>query len=372
MLMPPDGLSLEILKSCKYGLPGELKTISTSTAQRLIISGCAREVKLDPPVAAAAPSTGAPDRPFSSKTFTIISNITNGAGLEKDYLLVKGLLESYGHIVRGEMFNAPSPTYRHADVNIFLEVVTPTHLQYGKQNWLIPNSEWWYDCWNCTLPYFTKVLCKTRDGYDLWCQKVGAARCVYIGFEAEDYYRPEVVRTPTFLHLAGKSETKNTAAVAAAWRLYNLPYPLIVSAFKPEIVRLVQGIPNVRQVTRFPDVIQVLNECRFHVMPSKNEGFGHALSEAAACKGVILTTDAPPMNQKPVDKRLLIPVWKRVPRLMTQFYEVTPEAVANAVTLAASIPVPELERIGDLARAQFLQEREEFRIKFAEVVRESV
>jgi glycosyltransferase involved in cell wall biosynthesis len=145
-----------------------------------------------------------------------------------------------------------------------------------------------------------------------------------------------------------------------------------VSAFKPEIVRLVQGIPNVRQVTRFPDVIQVLNECRFHVMPSKNEGFGHALSEAAACKGVILTTDAPPMNQKPVDKRLLIPVWKRVPRLMTQFYEVTPEAVANAVTLAASIPVPELERIGDLARAQFLQEREEFRIKFAEVVRESV
>jgi glycosyltransferase involved in cell wall biosynthesis len=304
--------------------------------------------------------------------FTIITNITNGAGLQKDYELLKRMLESYGHEVRGEMFNEPTPTFRHADVNIFLEVVNPKHIPFAKQNWLVPNSEWWFDCWNANLPQFNKVLCKTHDCFQRWSQKVGGAKCTYIGFEANDYYRDDIKKLPTFLHLAGKSETKNTAAVIAAWRNHHLPYPLIVSAFKPEIINLTRGVPNVTQVDRFPDVIQVMNECRFHIMPSKNEGFGHALSEAAGCKGVIITTDAAPMNAKPVDKRLLIPVMRTVPRLMTQFYEVDPAAVAQRVHTAVQLPVGELERIGEDARVKFLSEREAFRAKFAEVVRASV
>lgn len=305
-----------------------------------------------------------------SKSFTIISNITNGAGLEKDYLLLKRMLESYGHTVRGEMFNSPNPTFRHADVNIFLEVINDKHMPYGKENWVVPNSEWWYDCWNHTLPRFNKVLCKTRDCYDLWSAKVGAARCVYIGFEANDYYRPEIVKKPVFLHLAGKSETKNTYAVMQAWRQFSIPHPLIVSAFKPEIINLTRGVKNVTQVTRFPDVVQVMNECRFHIMPSKNEGFGHALSEAAGCKGVVLTTDAPPMNQKPVDPRMLIGVERSVPRLMTKFYEVSPAAIANRVALATSLPTEELDRIGEEAREKFLFERQAFREALAEVARD--
>lgn len=367
----PDGLKIVFIKACAHGVPGQVKTMTYTMADRLCINGFAKRFD-DPSIPVLAPEQSAPAAQEGQHTFTIISNITNGAGLEKDYVLIKSMLESYGHKVTGEMFNAPCPIYRNSDVNIFLEVVAPNYLRFGKQNWLIPNSEWWFDCWNSSLPYFSKVLCKTHDCYELWCKKVGAAKCVYVGFEANDYYREEVERQPTFLHLAGKSETKNTFAVAEAWRKYNLPYKLVVSAFKPEIVKMVQGLPNVTQVTRFPDVVQVLNECRFHIMPSKNEGFGHALSEAAGCKGVILTTNAPPMNMKPVDKRLLIPVWKTVPRLMTKFYEVTPEAVANAVHLAASLAPAELQTIGDGAREQFLRERDDFRRKFEEVVREGV
>jgi hypothetical protein len=44
--------------------------------------------------------------------------------------------------------------------------------------------------------------------------------------------------------MAGKSETKNTAAVMEAWRQYPLP-PLTVIAWKPNIARNCKGVPNV-------------------------------------------------------------------------------------------------------------------------------
>lgn len=306
-------------------------------------------------------------------TFTIITNLTNGAGLQKDYELLKGLLESYGHTVRGEMFNAADPTFRQADVNLFLEVVNPRHIPYAKQNWIVPNSEWWYPEWDQNVRYFSKVLCKTRDCHRLWTAKVGAERCVFTGFEANDLYRPEVERKRVFLHLAGKSETKNTAAVMAAWREHHLPYPLIVSAFKPEIVRLTQNVPNVTQVHRFENVVDVMNSSLFHIMPSKNEGFGHAIHEALGCKGMVVTTDAPPMNEfTGIEKGLLIPVDRKVPRLMTHFYEVSASAVAQAVHAAWNLYPDQLQKFGDTARAGFITDRDYFRTKFAEVVRASV
>lgn len=305
--------------------------------------------------------------------FTIISNITNGAGLQKDYELLKRMLESYGHKVRGEMFNAGDPTFRRSDVNIFLEVVNPRHIPYAHQNWIVPNSEWWYPEWDRNLNNFNKVICKTKDCLALWSAKVGPAKCVYTGFEANDIYREGVPRKRQFLHLAGKSETKNTATVMAAWRDFKLPYPLIVSAFKPEIVRLTRGVPNVTQVDRFPDVETVMNESLFHIMPSKNEGFGHAIHEALGCKGVVITTDAPPMNEfSGIHTPLLVPVLRKAPRLMTQFYEVSAQAVAQAVHAAWQLYPDQIEKAGETARQGFLQDREHFRSTFAEVVRASV
>lgn len=306
------------------------------------------------------------------KTFAIVSNIKNGAGLQKDYELLRRMLESYGHTVYGEMFNASNPERRYVDVVVFSEVVDVRWVDYARKAiWLVPNSEWWGGCWDGILPRVTHVLCKTQDCYRIWCKKVGASRCVYTGWEAEDLYMPEVPKVPTFLHLAGKSETKNTASVTAAWRDCRLPYPLIVSAFKPEIKSVCYGSPNIRQVDRFSpeEAKRVINECQFHIMPSKYEGFGMAIHEALGCKGVVLTTDAPPMNDfQGVDKRALIPLHRSVPRNnLTPFFEVANSSIADMVTRVASMPASELEAMGEAARAGFLTEREYFRRKFYEV-----
>ncbi len=305
--------------------------------------------------------------------FVLVSNIANGAGLQKDTEILRGLLESYGHVVHAEMFNARAPSFRHVDVVIFLEVVDARWIRYGRRRWVVPNCEWWYGIWDRLVPSMDRVLCKTKDCYDRWSRKVGSGRCVYVGFESIDYYREDIEREPRFLHLAGKSLAKNTSAVVSAWKQYQIQHPLIISTANPEFVRLAAGVSNVTVVERFSDVTRIMNKCRYHVMPSQNEGFGHALHEALACKGVVITTDAPPMNEfSGIPKSLLVPVCRRMPRMMTEMFEVEPVRVAEAVDKAVQLEDVQLDAMAESARAGFLGDREYFRATFAAFVRAHV
>lgn len=305
-----------------------------------------------------------------AKVFNIITNHTNGAGLQRDGELMQRMLESYGHKVYKLQFNDYQTRPMPADVSISLEVMNPGHLNGAKQNWFVPNSEWYYPCWNALLPKMSKILCKTKDCYDIWCKKVGAAKCVYIGFESLDFYNPDSGRLPHFLHMAGKSETKNTQAVCDAWRQHNLPYPLTVVAFKPEIVKFTVGVPNCTWIERLTDaeVAEAMNTNLFHIMPSKYEGFGHYIHEAIGCGGLVLTTDAPPMNQfNGIFKQFLIPVERKEKRLEAYFNMVSPKAIADVVHRAAKISSEEAVTLHHLAREAFLDDRTAFRETFAKV-----
>lgn len=303
--------------------------------------------------------------------FAVCTNLTNMAGLERDYLLIRGLLESYGHTVHGVMFNQPNSQRSRVDVNIFLEVIADFQVNLAKQNWFIPNSEWYYPCWDRYLPRFNKIICKTKDCYDIWCKKVGAHKCVYTGFEANDFFRPEMPRERIFLHMAGKSETKNTQKVMDAWRIHKIKHPLIAVAFKPSIMAMCKGIPNVTHVERYTDaqVIEQMNRCMFHIMPSKYEGFGHYIHEAIGCGGTVLTTNAPPMNTiNGIDRSTLIQVEHEEIRLAAKFYHVSAEQIAHVVNRTAEVSEEWYTENSANARAAFLSDREFFRETFKKVV----
>jgi hypothetical protein len=325
-----------------------------------------------------------------SKVFNISTNLTNGAGLQRDYELLRRMLESYGHHVNPLMFNDYQQTVPPADVAICLEVINDKHLHRAKECWFVPNSEWYYPCWNGVLPRFHKILCKTKDALAIWSKKVGAAKCVYIGFESLDFYQPDVPRTPTFLHMAGKSETKNTKAVCDAWKNHSLPYPLTVVAFKKEIVACTRSgwtpqtlqkmtddevlklpvLPNITHVVRMTDeeVARSMNENLFHIMPSKYEGFGHYIHEAIGCGGIVITTDAAPMKDfNGIHKSCLIPVQRKDVRLEAFFNIVDPGNVATVVNRVARTPRAEWDAYRQVARQAFLDDREAFRSKFREV-----
>jgi hypothetical protein len=305
--------------------------------------------------------------------FNIYSNLHNGAGLEKDGNLFSTILKSRGHNVFGVDYGRWQYMPRPADVNIFLEIVEPAMLEssVAKQNWMVPNWEWWGANWDSLIPRFDKILCKTKDAYRIARLKAPESKCVYMGFEASDIYNPSIRREPIFLHLAGKSETKNTAAVTEAWRQFRIPYQLTVSAFKPEIVRLCQNIPHVNHVTRFGDgqVRDEMNRHIFHVMPSKYEGYGHAIHEALSCGGIVITTGAPPMcDFEGVPSELLIPVVSTQARPPAVFNIVSSRNVAEAVHKAARLSGPQVDKLADAARKGFLRERDFFRSKIGEIL----
>jgi hypothetical protein len=296
--------------------------------------------------------------------WNIISNITNGVGLQADYELLKALLEAQGHRVRGVHIREPH-TARPAEINLFLELLEPRLLRLAPRNWVIPNPEWWFRHWHGYLPRFERVLCKTRDAERIY-QRLAGDRVRYVGFKSKDRLLPAVPRERAFLHLVGKSSAKNTEAVMQAWKLGNLPYPLLIISrahdFQWGPVRSVKHLPE-------PELAVEMNRRIFHLCPSAYEGFGHGLHESAGVGGVIITTNQPPMNEIGcTPPELLVRAIRSTPRHTARLFTVHWQDVARAARAAWELPGGKLEDIQACARQRFEDGRAEFeRLFLAEV-----
>lgn len=300
-----------------------------------------------------------------SLNFNIISNINNGHGLQRDYELVKSILEGAGHVVHGVEWNGQARSRSH--INIFLEMSLPQFFPMAKEQWLIPNAEWW-NMKNVELPSYTHVLCKTQDCLRIFREKVSQAS--FLGFESQDCYRPEIPRERKFLHVAGKSELKNTVAVLDAWARFAIPHQLTLITSHPNLLQRIRPCKMVHH-SRVDDAtfVQILNSHRFHLCPSQYEGWGHYLHEARAVGGVVLTTNAPPMNEfAGIPPEFLIPSHVVGTMRSANLNAVTPDSVCRIVTEAASTPEPRLEELSQIARQAFVADRDAFRFRLLELV----
>jgi hypothetical protein len=271
------------------------------------------------------------------KSVNIISSLM-GAGLHREALLLQDLLATHGHTSRLMHYtdgdNAPM---ERADINISLEVVMPKALSLARENWLAPNSEWWSPTYDQYLSHFSKILCKTRDCFDIWSKKVGESRCVYTSFEARDLYRADIPRQNRFLHVAGKSGNKGTNAVLRAWQqIPNGLLPLTVVASNPEFkVLWEKNHSNIEFFSKVDDshLIQLMNSHRYHIAPSPYEGFGHAQHEGLGCGAFVTTVAAPPMNDLAGNAKGMFPLipvaYQTKQRLATMSF-VTPESIRQS------------------------------------------
>jgi hypothetical protein len=298
------------------------------------------------------------------KSALIVTSLVGG-GLEQESRILKSLLESHDVSVQVVHYTDMNMALRRADVLLSLEVVMPRSLGLAERAFLFPNSEWWHPSNESHLPRFNKILCKTQDCFEIWSRKVGMDRCAYTSFEARDLYDPSVAREEKFLHVAGKSEYKNTAAVLRCWRAYQGLPPLTVVCSNPKFNTIhipsmtIAGSPithysriSEEQLKRF------MNSHKYHIIPSEYEGFGHAIHEGLGCNAVVLTTDAPPMNTyEGICRAGIIPVVERIPRSLALLNKVTPSCIRAAIYDAMnSVMFDE-----DAPRKAFLKNREFFR-----------
>lgn len=228
------------------------------------------------------------------------------------------------------------------DVNFFIESVFPEYLPMGRVNCLFVHPEWFRDENLPHLPLLDFVLCKTPSGVEAF--RGLPVTCRNLAFTSPDKRIPGFARSAPIrcLHLSGQSAVKGSEAVVEAWSRHP-EWPELTVVRRAQRYGGGEAPPlpplaNVRYETDYvPEdhLRQLQNACEVHVIPSQAEGYGHVIGEAMACGAVVVTTDAPPMNELVTPSRgVLIRVERSEPmsRSMRNYVDVSDlEAKLNAI-----------------------------------------
>ncbi len=302
---------------------------------------------------------------------------SNRGGLRRDAEIVEGLLLDAGACVTASSWYLDGRNRavrklqtvirrrwrRRFDVCIYLERAPAHLLRQGRRTWLIPNPEW-LEPERGVLSRVDLILAKSRHAVATLADL--GRPVVYTGFTSVDRLDPSVTRSDGVLHIAGRSWQKGTGAVLSAWERHP-EWPLLTVLHRPQEHRgapFAVHAPNIRYVSDHladEEVRRLQNECAVHLCPSEAEGFGHTINEGLSVGAVVVTTDAPPMNELVQEDRGLLVPWERSePMAHGTRYFVTPEALEAAVSSVLGMSVEERMSVARRARTSFEQTRREF------------
>ncbi len=261
----------------------------------------------------------------------------HAAGLRQDLRVWRRALRASGAEVTLTAFN---PQFHHRairavrkvagrliprppfDVNIFVENIVESWCPLARVNVFVPHQEWAFEDVRAKMHLMDYIFCKTRYAAQLF--GASGAEVRYIGFTSLDRYDPAVKKDYNrFLHVAGSSIQKGTGAVNDAW-LRHPEWPcLTLCSYEPAVH--VASAANITTITSFIEesaLRRMQNASGVHLCPSEAEGFGHYIVEAMSIGALVVTTDAPPMNElvRP-DRGALVGYGRTVPQGMgTNFY----------------------------------------------------
>lgn len=298
----------------------------------------------------------------------ISRNSFNGRGKENDFIILKEELEKLGHRVRVyDLEDTAHPS--DADINIFLAHFKLSHFSKAKLNWFIPNAE------TCTtkveqIANFDLVLCKTKESIGIF--KPISKKIIYLGFTSIDRYDRAIPKNYLeCFHLVGGSAVKGFHEVVQSWNYRkDLPHLTIIkhnNIYKDQL-KLPKQVTFIDHWIPFDEFISLQNGCGIHLCPSSTEGFGHSIMEGMSAKAVIITTNAPPMNEFIKDKRCLVKYSKKGRRQFATTYKVDYKALANAVMEIQLLSHEELERIGQENRLEYLKRDATFKRKLKKLM----
>jgi glycosyltransferase involved in cell wall biosynthesis len=284
-------------------------------------------------------------------------------GLSSSTEIVAGVLAGAGHVVRCYAIRQSPPWRARFDVVIFLERIAKHWLRVASHNAVIPNPEWFFDEYVDMLDDIEVVFAKTHDAVSAF-ERLGCT-VVHTGFTSRDNWLPDVEPDPKrWLHLAGQSEQKGTKTVVDVWAA-NPDFPELTIVQSPSPPSTTRPMPtNVRLLDDYlpgPVVQALQNESAVHLCPSEAEGWGHYLVEGLAVGAVVLTTDAPPMNEivRP-NRGILCPYGASEPQRLGTNYYVSAEALEATVRSTLDLGANQLATLGRNARAFYVQNHHDF------------
>lgn len=240
------------------------------------------------------------------------------------------------------------------DANLMLERIRVEDLPFARCNLFLPNPEW------CTpediekLPRMDGVLVKTGHAETIF--RALGCRTARIGFTSADRLDASVPREHTFFHLAGRSPYKGTERLLALWRRHP-EWPRLTVLQNPRSAR--PGAPAANIVHRIDyvddaELKRMQNANAFHVCCSETEGFGHYIVEGMSVGAVVLTTDAPPMNELVTPERgVLVDHDQTGRQQLATTYRISEGALEAAIQRCLAMSESERTALGTRARTWF-------------------
>jgi len=291
---------------------------------------------------------------------------SGGKGLILDKTILSQGLKSLGckvSILEGFEESVPN-----AHINIFIEHISPHMLKKGELNWFIPNPEW-YCASKEVFDTLDLILCRTKEIERIFKKK--GKKTYYLSFTSPDAKISGIAKDfNSWVHIAGNSPQKGTGAVTRTWlKNKNFPHTTIIR-WTPSVLKDAK-ISNLTWLSThqpYENVRLLQNQSGIHLCVSETEGFGHYLMEAMSCEAVILTTDAPPMNEFITDKRCLVPYESKSKQRLAMNYYVSDHDLEVFVKGLLNLSEDELMAIGKANRANYLRIKENFYIRLKKLM----
>lgn len=299
----------------------------------------------------------------------------NRVGLDRDIEIVSSSLEAAGstttycHYRDRPWLKTIVPGPATTPAQIFIERVFPRWRKAAHRSFLIPNQERFPRRHIGRLDSIDAVFVKTRHAEQLFAHYHRSV--IHVGFTSPDRRDERVAKNwRQFLHVAGRSAVKGTDLIMDLWTRHpEWPTLHLVQSSDnaPTTVPL-----NVTLHAGYLDdrtLLHLQNSSGIHLCPSRCEGWGHYIAEGLSCGAVVLTTDAPPMNELVTNERGRLVPWDRsAPRHLGTCYYVSAAALEQSIEEMLQTPEAELAALGEAARDWFRQNDTRFRTSFPRVL----
>jgi len=294
-----------------------------------------------------------------TKHINIIAR-SNGVGLDSDVLLLDQALTNAGHKVTFshcrsrnifQRIFSRKPKY---DINIYLERVFPNWFKTAPINVLIPNQERYPERHIHRLKHIDSVFCKSQHAQEIFSKL--EVHTQFISFTSKDINLNDSPADYTqFFHLAGSSTLKGTEAILRLWKRHPEWPNLTILQHKHNAPDQVPD--NVTLITEHlpvEDLYKLANVKGIHLCTSLSEGWGHYIVEAMSTQALVITTDAPPMNELVNPKRgIIVSVKKSEPRHLGTNFFIDEQQLESTIEEVIKMPQNDIASLGGYARTWY-------------------
>jgi glycosyltransferase involved in cell wall biosynthesis len=289
----------------------------------------------------------------------------NGVEWRRDIDTLNKELTKLGHSVH--LIEIPDLSQQpRVDINIFLDQGHQDFFSLATKNYLIPRPE--VSRFKPEeIAAFDLILCKTRAAERI-CNALNP-NTLYLGFTCEDRFDQNIQNNFTSpLHLADGSNQKGTDPLVKVW-LQNPQFPPL-HLLQHGDKNIYPPCSNLQIVTEGLSVQHLKsyqNRHALHICPSEVEGFGDSIVEGLSSGGVVVTTNAPPMNEFVKDARCLVEYNRSESCHLATRYFVDPQKLEAVIDNVLSLPEEELREIGRKNREIYLELDQAFKQRLAAI-----